>query len=53
MQEESEVLGLNVILEGEIREHFLQIKKAKGLKNNSEAVRFIITELYNKIFKEA
>lgn len=53
MSKEEDVLNLNVNLEGKIRERFLEIKKAKGLKNNSEAVRFVINEFYAQNVKEA
>jgi len=41
-------LGIYLKLEGEIKDHFLAIKKAKGLKNDTEVLRLIITEYYDK-----
>ena len=37
-------------LEGEAKDRFLTIKKAKGLKSNDEVLRLIITEYYEKKF---
>ena len=50
---EKESLGLNVILEGEVKQKFLEIKRKKGLKNNSEVIRAIIKEFWTEHFPEA
>jgi len=37
-------------LSGEIKDRFLRIKEDKGLKNDTEVLRLIITEYYKKFF---
>lgn len=52
MQKENEILDIRVRLEGEVKEKFLQIKKVKGLTNNTEVLRFIINEFYESTKRE-
>jgi hypothetical protein len=47
-KEQTGVLQLKVVLEGEMLKRFLEVKKEAGLENNSEIVRMLITEAYNK-----
>jgi len=44
MQKENEILDIRLKLEGETRERFLKIKESKGLTNNTEVLRLLITE---------
>jgi len=43
---EQEVLDIRLKLEGDIAQRFLAIKKAKGLKNDTEVLRLIINEYF-------
>jgi len=43
-------VGIYLKLEGDTKERFLEIKRAKGLKNDTEVLRLIITEYYMKHF---
>lgn len=54
MSEEDEIVDIRVRLNGEIKRRFLEIKKAKGLTNNTEVVRLIINEYFEaNLTKEA
>ena len=44
MSDESEVLDIRLRLQGQVKAHFLQIKDAKGLTNNTEVLRLLINE---------
>lgn len=41
---EKEKLEIRVVLEDEVKQRFLVIKKRKGIKNNSEVLRYLISE---------
>jgi len=45
---EEKVLDIRLRLNGQIREQFLKIKRAKGLTNNTEVLRLIINEYSEK-----
>jgi len=45
---EQEVLDIRLKLEGDVAQRFLEIKKAKGLKNDTEVLRLIINEYYKQ-----
>jgi len=44
-----ERVDIRIRLEGKVRDRFLEIKKVKGLKTNTEVIRALITEYYNQI----
>lgn len=49
-----QVLDIRLRLSGEIKDRFLEIKRGKGLTNNTEVLRLIINEYYEgKLAKEA
>jgi len=48
MSEGKNILDIRVKLKGEVRTRFLQIKSAKGLTNNTEVLRLIINEYFQK-----
>ena len=48
MSQAKNILDIRVKLKGEVRTRFLQIKKAKGLTNNTEVLRLIINEYFDK-----
>lgn len=48
MSVEKHVLDIRVKLSGEVRTRFLEIKNAKGLTNNTEVLRLIINEYFEK-----
>ena len=41
-------LDIRLRLTGEVKRRFLEIKKDKGLTNNTEVLRLIIKEYYTK-----
>jgi hypothetical protein len=45
---EEKVLDIRLRLNGQIKERFLVIKTAKGLTNNTEVLRLIINEYFEK-----
>ncbi|MBA7629047.1 hypothetical protein ES703_36544 [subsurface metagenome] len=42
------VLDIRLRLKGEVKNRFLDIKRAKGLTNNTEVLRLVINEYFNK-----
>ncbi|MEM4712965.1 MAG: hypothetical protein QXQ61_00270 [Candidatus Bathyarchaeia archaeon] len=48
MSEGKSILDIRVKLKGEVRNRFLRIKSAKGLTNNTEVLRLIINEYFEK-----
>lgn len=48
MSDAKNILDIRVKLKGDVRTRFLQIKKAKGLTNNTEVLRLIINEYFEK-----
>lgn len=40
---------IRIDLEGEMADNFLYIKKRKGIKNNSELVRMLIVQEYDRV----
>jgi len=54
MSQGKNILDIRVKLKGEVRTRFLRIKNAKGLTNNTEVLRLIINEYFEKnLAKEA
>ena len=54
MSENEQVLDIRLRLSGQVKTRFLKIKKAKGLTNNTEVLRLIINEYFEKnLAKEA
>lgn len=54
MAEKRQVLDIRLRLNGEAKTRFLEIKRAKGLTNNTEVLRLIINEYFEKkLAKEA
>lgn len=43
-------MDIRVKLKGEVGDRFQRIKRRSGLNNNTEVVRFIINDYYEKIF---
>jgi len=43
-----EVLDIRLRLQGQVKERFLEIKSALGLTNNTEVLRLIINEYFEK-----
>jgi hypothetical protein len=48
MSQGKNILDIRVKLKGEVRTRFLRIKNAKGLTNNTEVLRLIINEYFEK-----
>jgi hypothetical protein len=48
MTHKGEVLDIRLRLNGEVKSRFLEIKKAKGLTNNTEVLRLVINEYFEK-----
>ena len=48
MTHKVEVLDIRLRLNGEVKSRFLEIKKAKGLTNNTEVLRLVINEYFEK-----
>ncbi len=46
------VLDIQQTLNGQIKDRFLEIKSAKGLTNNTEVLRLIINEYFEKKLAE-
>jgi hypothetical protein len=49
MVEKKRFYDIDVTLSGEAEKHFLAIKRAKGLKDDSEVLKFIINRLFEEI----
>lgn len=49
--ENAEKVDLRVILEDDNAKQFLAIKKAKGISQNTEVIRSVITDYYNEHVK--
>jgi antitoxin component of RelBE/YafQ-DinJ toxin-antitoxin module len=45
---EEEILDIRIRLRGEVKDRFRAIKRAKGLTNNTEVVRLIINEYFER-----
>jgi len=45
---EEKVLDIRLRLSGQVREQFVEIKRAKGLTTNTEVLRLIINEYFEK-----
>jgi hypothetical protein len=45
---DDKVLDIRLKLDGDVAQRFLEIKKAKGLKNETEVLRLIINEYYQE-----
>jgi len=41
---QEKILRLNIVLKGDVARKFQQIKKMKGLTNNTELVRLLLSE---------
>lgn len=41
-------MRINIKLQEEMTDNFLKIKRSLGIENNTEVLRFIITDYYNK-----
>lgn len=48
MSETEMVLDIRLRLKGKVKNRFLDIKRAKGLTNNTEVLRLVINEYFNK-----
>jgi len=48
MREEGPILDIRLRLRGPVKNRFLEIKNAKGLTNNTEVLRLIINEYFEK-----
>lgn len=46
--QKTEIVDIRLILKGEIAEKLLKIKEKLGLANNSEVLRFVINNYYEK-----
>jgi len=53
MGDEEKVVKINCVLQDESAERFKEIKRRKGLKQNTEVIRLIINELFEQLQKEA
>jgi hypothetical protein len=45
-----QIVDIRVKLKGEVGNRFQRIKRRSGLNSNTEVVRFIINDYYEKIF---
>jgi len=43
---------IRIDLDGDLARYFLHLKKLRGIKNNSEMVRMLVAEEYNRVKKE-
>jgi len=48
---ESQKLEVRVVLNGEVAQRFLEIKRRKGIGNNADVVRFVVSEYYEQMKK--
>jgi len=46
VQGEEKVVKLNCVLQGDVAHKFLAIKGKKGLTNNTEVIRLLISEFF-------
>lgn len=51
MPRENELLDIRLRLDGEVKQRFLEIKRAKGLTNNTEVLRLVINEYHKQIMQ--
>jgi len=51
MQKEEKMVKINCLLQGDSAEHFLDIKKFKGIANKTEVVRSLISDFWNQNLK--
>jgi hypothetical protein len=51
-RKEGEPLQLKVVLDGEMAERFLTIKKRFGFESNSDLIRMIITKAYEEMKRQ-
>ena len=49
----SDKVTIRIDLDGDLARYFLHLKKRRGIKNNSEMVRMLIAEEYNRVKKES
>jgi len=49
---ENQRIEVRVVLNGEVAQRFLEIKKRKGIGNNADVVRFVISEYYEEMRRE-
>ena len=47
---QEEIVDIRVKLKGEVGDRFQRIKRRSGLNSNTEVVRFIINDYYEKVF---
>lgn len=50
---EQQKITINIDLKDELAEKFEAIKKAKGIRNNTDVVRNLIAEAYNKLKEDS
>jgi len=50
MQKEDKV-EIRMVLQGEVAEKFLRIKKHFMLRNNAEVIRYMVSETYRSLFE--
>jgi len=51
METGEKIVKINCLLHGEIAERFTKIKELKGLANNTEVIRLLISEFYAAFLK--
>mgnify|MGYP000153168460 CR=1 FL=1 len=51
MSEQNEVLDIRLRLNGRSKQRFLEVKAAKGLTNNTDVLRLVINEYYERLLK--
>jgi len=51
-QKQNKIVDIRIRLGGEVKKHFLEIKEAKGLTNNTEVLRLLIQEASERLEKE-
>ncbi|MEM2911602.1 MAG: hypothetical protein QW146_03770 [Candidatus Bathyarchaeia archaeon] len=44
-----EKISIRIDLEGDLAKYFLYLKQRKGIKNNSELIRLLIAEEYQRL----
>lgn len=47
------IVKINCILSGDSADKFLEIKKAKGIIQNTEVIRLLVNECHRKLVLEA
>jgi uncharacterized Fe-S cluster-containing radical SAM superfamily protein len=50
MVQEEEIVDIRVKLKGDIRDRFQRIKRRSGLNSNTEVLRFVINDYYERVF---